>query len=262
MGNGYDPYKISWLKIDHWRSTFKTKDGLYEWLVLPFGLSNAPGNFMWIMNQVLRPSIGKFVIVYFDDILIFSNGMEMHIEHLREVLNILKAKRLFINLGKSELCKEQLLYLGNVISANGLSVDPEEVRAILEWPTPKNITEVKTFHGFVNLYKKFIRNFNGISALVCTLVFTWAKAIEQSFEQLKKKVTEAPILVLPDFKKIFTDECDALAVEIGGVLSQESNPVAYFNEKINEAKKKYSTYDKRVICHCTSIKVMGAVSSA
>ena len=202
------------------------------------------------MNQVFRSHIGKFIIIYFDDILVFSKTMEEHVEHLKVILDILQTERLFINLEKSEFCKDKLIFLGSVISANGLSMDPEKVKAILEWPIPQNITEVKSFHGLVNFYKRFIRNFSGISAPLtdCTRgnKFNWTKATTVSFEQLKKRVTEAPILTLPNFDKLFTVECDASRVAIGGVLSQEGRPIAFFNEKLNESKQKYSTYDKEL----------------
>ena len=151
--------------------------------------------------------------------------MEEHVEHLKVILDILQAKRLFINPEKSKFCKDKLIFLGSVISANGLSMDLEKVKVILEWPILQNITDVKSFHGLVNFYKRFIRNFSGISAPLtdCTRgnKFNWTKATTVSFEQLKKRVTEAPILTLPDFDKLFTVECDASGVAIGGVLSQE-----------------------------------------
>ena len=209
---------------DEWKTALM-KEGLFEWVVMPFGLSNAPTTFMRTMNQVFRSRIGKFVIIYFDDILVFSKTMEEHVEHLKVILDILQAERLFINPEKSEFCKDKLIFLGSVISANGLSMDPEKVKAILEWPIPQNITEVKSFHGLVNFYKRFIRNISGISTPLtdCTRgkIFNWTKVATVRFEQLKKRVTEAPILTLPDFDKIFTVECDASRVSIRGVSSQE-----------------------------------------
>ena len=223
LRSGYHQIRIR--EGDEWKTAFKTKDGLYEWMVMPFGLSNAPASFMRTMNQVFRTHIGKFIIIYFDDILIFSKTMEEHVKHLKVVLDILQTERLFINLEKSEFCKDKLVFLGSVVSTEGLSMDPEKIKAILEWPAPQSITEVKSFHGLVNFYKKFIRNFSGISAPLtdCTRgkMFNWTKAVALSFDQLKKKITEAPILTLPDFNKLFTVECDASGLAIGGVLSQE-----------------------------------------
>ena len=166
--------------------SFKTKDGLFEWVVISFGLSNAPATFMRTMNQVFRSHIGKFIIVYFDDILVFSKTKEEHVEHLKVILDILQTEILFINPEKSEFYKDKLIFLGSVISANGLSMDLEKVKAILEWPIPQNITEVKIFHGLVNFYKRFIRNFSGISAPLTDYtrgkIFNWTKATTVSFE--------------------------------------------------------------------------------
>jgi len=224
------------------------KEGLFEWVVMPFGLSNASTTFMRTMNQVFRSHIGKFIIIYFDDILVFSKTMEEHIEHLKVILDILQTEILFINPEKREFFKDKLIFLGSVVSTTGLSKDFEKVKAILEWPIPQNITEVKSFHGLVNFYKRFIRNFSGISAPLTDYtrgkILNWTKAAIVSFEQLKKRVIEAPILTLPDFDKLFTVECDASGVAIGGVLSQEGRPIAFFSEKLNESKQNYSTYDK------------------
>ncbi|GMP49244.1 hypothetical protein CsSME_00016292 [Camellia sinensis var. sinensis] len=141
-------------KID--LQTFKTKDGLYEWLVMPFGLSNAPSTFMRVMHQVLPPFTGKFVVVYFDDILIYSKSEEDHMAHLREVLTALEVSKLYVNLKKCSFLTSSLLFLGYVVSSDGFHVDQEKVRAIQEWPTPKTISDVRSFHGLATFYRCFI----------------------------------------------------------------------------------------------------------
>jgi hypothetical protein len=245
LRSGYHQIRIR--DGDEWKTAFKTRDGLYEWKVMPFGLSNAPSTFMRLMNTVLRPYIGKFVVVYFDDILIFSKGREEHLQHLRMILGVLRREKLYANLKKCRFMQESLVFLGFVISADGVKMDPEKVRAILEWPSPRSITEVRSFHGLATFYRKFIRNFSSIVAPVtdCTKgrEFSWAKEAEESFQYLKKKVTEAPVLALPDFEKVFEVDCDASHVGIGAVLSQEGKPIAFFSEKLNDVRKKYSTYD-------------------
>jgi hypothetical protein len=205
---------------------------------------------MRLMNEVLKDFIGKFVIVYLDDILVFRKTKEEHLRQFTLVMRRLQQEKMLINLKKSSFMKTGLIYLGFVISSNELKMDPEKVKAIREWLSPKNTFEVRRFHGLSSFYQKFIRNFSGISAQMMDTMkqihksFKWVEEVERSFNILKEKITEQPILVLPDFRKTFQVRCDASGVEIGAVLSQDNRPIAYFSEKLNEAKKNFSTYDK------------------
>jgi hypothetical protein len=216
---------------------------------MPFGLSNAPSTFMSLMNTVLRPYIGKFVVLYFDDILVFSNKRD-HLQHLKIILDALRKHQLYANLNKCSFLQESLVFLGFVISAEGVKIDSKKVKAILEWPSPKSITEVKSFHGLATFYRKFIRNFSSIVAPIIDCIkgktFMWTNEVEESFKFLKKKVTEPPILALPNFDKVFEVDCDASHVGIGAVLSQARRPIAFFSEKLNEVRKNYSTYDVEI----------------
>jgi hypothetical protein len=235
---------------DEWKTTFKTNEGLYEWLVMPFGLTNAPSTFMRLMNEVLKDFIGKFVIVYLDDILVYSKTEEEHLRHLRMVLRRLQQEKMLVNLKKCSFMKTKLVYLGFVISSNELKMDPEKVRDIREWPSPRSVFEVRSFHGLARFYRKFIRNFSSICAPILDTIkkehgsFDWTKEAEKAFILLKEKITKKPILILPDFRKTFQVKCDASGVAIDAILSQDDKLVAYFSEKLNDAKKKYSTYDK------------------
>jgi hypothetical protein len=258
LKSGY--HQIRMREGDEWKTTFKMNEGLYEWLVMPFGLTNAPSTFMRLMNEVLKDFIGKFVIVYLDDILIFSKTEEEHLRHLTLVMRRLQQEKLLINLKKSSFMKKELIYLGFVISSNELKMDPEKVKAIKEWSSPKNIFEVRSFHGLASFYRKFIRNFSGISAPMMDTVkkrhksFHWTEEAEKSFKLLKEKITEQPVLVLPDFSKTFQVRCDASGFAIGAVLSQDNRPIAYFSEKLNDAKKNYSTYDKEFYAIIQALK--------
>jgi hypothetical protein len=161
LKSGY--HQIRMREGDEWKTTFKTNEELYEWIVIMFGLTNTPSTFMRLMNEVLKDFIEKFVIVYLDDILIFSKTEVEHMKHLAIVMKRLKQEKLLINMKKSSFMKTELIYLGFVIFANKLRMDPDKVEVIKNWPSPKSIFEVRSFHGLDSFYRKFIRNFSGIS---------------------------------------------------------------------------------------------------
>ncbi|KAL1191707.1 putative mitochondrial protein [Cardamine amara subsp. amara] len=236
---------------DEWKTAFKTKHGLYEWLVMPFGLTNAPSTFMRLMNHVLRSFLGIFVVVYFDDILVYSKNLEEHVNHLEAVLMVLRKDELYANLKKCTFCTDNLVFLDFVISADGIKVDEEKVRAVREWPSPKTVGEVRSFHGLAGFYRRFVKNFSTIAATLTEVIkknvgFKWEKAQEEAFQALKDKLTNAPLLSLPNFLKTFEIECDASGVGIGAVLMQEKKPIAYFSEKLGGATLNYPTYDKEL----------------
>ena len=167
---------------------------------------------------------------------------------MRYVLERLQREKLLINVKKCTFMKTKLVYLGFVISRDGLKMDPKKVQAIIDWPSPRNILEVRSFHGLASFYRKFIKNFSGICAYIVEKIkkekqpFQWTAEAERSFQFLKKKITEKPVLKLPDFNHPFQVKCDASGVAIRAVLSQEDKPIAYFSEKLNDAKKKYSSW--------------------
>jgi uncharacterized linocin/CFP29 family protein len=134
------------------------KHGLYEWLVKLFGLTNAPTTFMYLMNHVLRASIGKFMVVYFVDILIYRKNLTEHLDHLRNVLSVLRVEKLYANLKKCAFCMEKIVFLGYVVTAQGIKMDEEKFKAIRDWPTPKSVSEVRSFHGLASFYKRFVKD--------------------------------------------------------------------------------------------------------
>ena len=258
LKSGYHQIRIR--EGDEWKIAFKTNEGLYEWMIMPFGLSNAPSTFMRLVNEVLKEFIGKFVIVYLDDILVYNRSKEEHVRHLNYVLQRLQEEKLLLNLKKCSFMKEELVYLGFVVSADGLKIDLGKIKAIIEWPSPKSVFEVRSFHGLSSFYRKFIRNFSKINASIIDTIkkdkqpFKWTSKVKKNFQLLKRKITEKPILILPDFNKPFQVKCDASGEAIGAVLSQEDGPVAYFSETLNESKKKYSSYDKELYAVVQSLK--------
>ena len=190
---------------------------------MPFGLNNAPSTFLRLMNQALKPFIGRFVVVYFDDILIYSKSTEEHLSHLREVLGVLEKNKLHLILNKCSFMTKKLLFLGFVVSGNGIRVDEEKIKAIREWPTLKTVTEVRSFHGLAIFYRCFVRHFNTISVPISECLnkekFYLSEEAETTFAVLKEKLCTAPVLALPDFEKLFEIDCDASGVGIGAVLS-------------------------------------------
>jgi hypothetical protein len=189
---------------DEWKTAFKTKFGSYEWLVMPFGLTNAPSSFMRLMNEILRAFIGKFVVVYFDDILIYNKSIDDHIDHLCAVFNALRDAHLFGNLEKCTLCTDRVSFLWHVVTPQGIEVDHAKVEAIHGWPIPKNISQVRSFLGLAGFYHRLVKDFSTIAAPLNELtkkrVRTWQ---ENAFDMLKDKLTRAPVLQLPDFNKTF-----------------------------------------------------------
>ena len=162
LRNGYHQVRVR--ARDEWKMAFKMGTGLYEWLVMPFGLSNAPSTFMRLMNEVLRPFAGKFMVVYFDDILIYSRSLAEHQEHLRAVCAKLQEEQLYANLTKCSFLKTSVAYLGFVVSAASIVVDPAKTTAIRDWLTPKSLFDIRSFHGLAQFYRRFIQDFSSIAS--------------------------------------------------------------------------------------------------
>lgn len=221
LKSGY--HQIRMKEGDEWKTAFKTKYGVYEWLVLPFGLTNAPSTFMRLMNHTLRAFIGKFVIVYFDDILVYSKNLDEHINHLKCVLEVLRKEKLYANIKKCSFCMERVVFLGYVISAKEIEVDEEKIKSIKEWPTPKSVTEVRSFHGLASFCRRFVKNFSTLVAPLTEIIkksvgFKWSSEQERAFVEIKEKLCGDSLLALPDFSKTFEIECDASGIGIGAVL--------------------------------------------
>ena len=191
LKSGYHQIRIR--EGDEWKTTFKKNEGLYEWMVMPFGLSNAPSTFMRLMNEVLKEFIGKFAIVYLDDILIYNKTKEEHVRHINYVLRKLHQEKLLINLNKCSFMKKELIYLGFVVSADGLKMDPEKIKLIIEWPSPKSVFEVRSFHGLASFYRKFIRKFSKINDPIIETIkkdkqpFKWTDEAEKKNPVVEKK---------------------------------------------------------------------------
>jgi hypothetical protein len=214
---------------------FMTRYGLYEYTVMSFGLTNALATFMRLMNSVFMEYLDKFVVVYIDDILIYSKTEEEHVEHLRLALTKLREHRLYAKFSKCEFWLQELIFLGHVVSTNGVAMIPDKVQSILDWETPKSAMDIRSFLGLAGYYRQFIENFSKIAKPMTDLLkkdkkFEWSEKAQESFQVLKTKLTTAPVLVLPDTSKDFVVFCDAFLQGLGCVLMQDGHVVAYASQ--------------------------------
>jgi Reverse transcriptase (RNA-dependent DNA polymerase)/RNase H-like domain found in reverse transcriptase/Integrase zinc binding domain/Chromo (CHRromatin Organisation MOdifier) domain/Retroviral aspartyl protease len=234
------------------KTAFNCRYGHYEYTVMPFGLCNAPASFCQLMNNILHPLIDKSVISYIDDILIYSNSLEEHKIHVREVMQLLRQHQLYAKESKCELFKDEIRFLGHVISAKGVSMEDDKVHSVINWPAPKNVAEVRQFLGLSGFYRKFIANFSNIAAPMTDLLhkdktFEWTDKEQESFDQLKRAMTSAPVLALPDTSKPFQINCDASGYAVGACLQQDHGnglqPVAYLSKRLNPTEMNYDVRD-------------------
>jgi hypothetical protein len=230
------------------KTTFRTRYGHYEFTVVLFGLSNTPTIFMCLMNGVFKDYLDKFVIVFLDDILVYSKLEEEHEKHLRMMLQVLREHQLYTKLRKCSFYQRRIHYLGHIISEEGIVMDPEKVEAIREWPVPRNVAEVRSFMGLAGYYIRFIAGFSKIAHPITSLQrkernFHWTEECESSFQQLKQLLTNAPILKIADPNMNFMVCTDACKEGLGGVLGQEGFSICYESRKMKENERNYATHD-------------------
>jgi hypothetical protein len=249
LRSGY--HQVRMRPEDVHKTAFRTHDGLYEFLVMAFGLCNAPATFQALMNDVLRPFLRRFVLVFFDDILIYSRTWADHLRQLRTVLDVLRLHQLFVKRSKCSFGTSAVAYLGHVISAAGVAMDPAKVQAIVDWPTPRSPRAVRGFLGLAGYYRKFVHNYGTIAAPLTGLLkkeaFMWDDAAATAFAALKAAVTSAPVLAMPDFAKLFIVECDASTTGFGAVLVQEGHPVAFFSRPVAPRHQSLAAYERELI---------------
>jgi hypothetical protein len=233
------------------KTAFRTHEGHYEFLVMPFGLCNAPSTFQSLMNHVFRPFLHHFFLVFFDDILIYRKTWKDHLTHVDQVLSLLSQHQLFLKQSKCAFGASEVEYLGHLVGKDGVRVDPKKIEAMQDWPHPKTLKRLHGFLGLTGYYRKFIKNYGKIAAPLTALLkknsFTWTPAAAQDFQTLKTAMCTTPVLALPDFTKTFVLECDASGKGIGVVLMQEGRPLAFTSKQLSEKNLGKPIYEKEML---------------
>ncbi|KAL0180477.1 hypothetical protein M9458_022883 [Cirrhinus mrigala] len=257
LRNAYNLIRIR--KGDEWKTAFSTTTGHYEYRVMPFGLVNSPSIFQSFINDVFRDMLGRWVIIYMDDILVYSDSLKSHVSHVRKVLQRLISHHLFAKAEKCEFHQTATTFLGYVVSSEGVAMDDSKVQAVLRWPQPSTLKELQRFLGFSNFYRRFIRNFSTVAAPLTSMVkkgvkrLSWTSAAVQAFKLLKERFTTAPILHHPDPERQFIVEIDASSTGIGAVLSQRHGdppklfPCAFYSRKLSQAEQNYDVGNRELL---------------
>ncbi|WVZ51730.1 hypothetical protein U9M48_002845 [Paspalum notatum var. saurae] len=250
LRSGYHQIKVR--EEDIPKTAFSTRYGLYEYLVMSFGLTNAPASVF--MNE-----LDKFVVVFIDDILVYSKNEKEHEEHLRIVLSRLREHKLYAKFNKCAFWLKEVAFLGHILSAKGVAVDPSKVEDVLNWKQPKTMTEIRSFFGLAGYYRRFIKDFSKIAKPMTALTqknakFAWSSRCEEAFRTLKKLLTSAPILAQPDITKPFDVYCDASGSGLGCVLMQEGRVIAYASSQLRKHEVNYPTHDLELLAVVYALK--------
>ncbi|WVZ76278.1 LOW QUALITY PROTEIN: hypothetical protein U9M48_024265 [Paspalum notatum var. saurae] len=251
LRSGY--YQIKIREKDIPKTAFSTRYGLYEYLVMAFGLTNASAFFMYMMNSVFMNELDKFVVVFIDDILIYSKNEEEHKEHLWIVLTRLREHKLYAKFSKCAFWLKEVSFLGHILSEKGVALDPSKVESVLNWKQHESVTEIRSFLGLAGYYRRFIKDFSKTAKPMTSLTkknakYTWSPNCEEAFQSLKRSLTTAPVLAQPDVTKPFDVYCDASGNGLGCVLMQEGRVVAYTSPN-------YPTHDLELAAVVHALKI-------
>ena len=261
MRDGYHHLRIK--AGDEHKTAFLTEYGLYEWKVMCFGLKNAPAEFARFMSDNLREFLNEFVVVYFDDIIIYSDNLDDHWKHVRQVLQRLKEKKINLKLKKCEFAVTETEYLGHIINGKETRMEDEKLRSILEWPTPRNCKDIEEFRGMAGYYRQYIENFTNrmepLNERIRLRTFAWENDEETAFEDVKSAYRENKVLLLFDPEKQIWVHADASDYAIGSVISQEDEhgrrrPILFYSRKLLPAERNYTTADKEMLAIVQTFK--------
>jgi hypothetical protein len=258
LRSGYHQIKIRASDIP--KTTFSTRYGLYEYLVMSFGLTNAPAYFMYLMNSVFMPELDKFVVVFIDDILVYSKNEAEHTKHLHTVLQRLRDHQLYAKLSKCDFWLREIKFLGHTISQDGLSVDPEKVQEVMNWKPPTTVRQIRSFLGLAGYYRRFILDFSRIAKPMTELLkkgvkYEWSQKCEDAFHALRQHLTTAPVLAQPDNTKPFEVYCDASGTGLGCVLMQDNRVIAYASIALWPHEQNYPTHDLELAAVVHALKI-------
>ena len=252
LRNGF--HQIAIRPEDREKTAFRTRFGHFEYTVLPMGLCNAPGTFMQLMNQTFADMLDKSVLCFLDDILIFSRTAEEHLRHLRTVLTRLREQELYVKMSKCAFMQREVAFLGHRIGADGLRVAPDKIGAVQQWPRPKNVSDVRSFLGLANFYRRFVKDYSRIALPLTeltresTTAWQWGAEQQAAFDALKSALCSPPVLLVPDQSKPFVLNTDACKFAIGATLQQDHGnglqPVAFFSAKMSDAERNYDVREQ------------------
>ena len=242
------------------KTAFRTPFGHFQFKVLTFGLTNAPATFQAVMNDIFRPYLDDFVVVYLDDILIYSKSAEEHERHLRLVLDVLRREKFYAALPKCDFAKQEIKFLGHIVGKDGIKVNPEKVAAVERWEPPRDVHQVRSFLGLANFFRRFIQGYSTLVAPLTDLTksgksWNWTKECHNAFEGVKWALTHTPVLRSPDESKRYEVVSDASTIGIGAVLLQDHQPVAFHSRKLSAAEKNYTTTEQELLGVVDALRV-------
>jgi hypothetical protein len=255
-----DYHQIKIRASDIPKTAFSTRYGLYEFLVMSFGLTNAPAYFMYLMNSVFMPELDKFVVVFIDDILVYSKNEEEHAGHLHVVLQRLREHHLYAKLSKCDFWLKKIKFLGHTITQAGIVVDPDKVQEVMNWKPPTAIRQIRSFLGLAGYYQRFIPDFSRIAKPITELLkkeakFVWDQKCEHAFHALRQHLTTTPVLAQPDISKPFDVYCDASSTGLGCVLMQDNRAIAYASRVLRAHEQNYPTHDLELAAVVHALKM-------
>jgi hypothetical protein len=258
LHSGYHQIKIRASDVP--KTAFSTRYGLYEYLVMSFELTNASTYFMYLMDSVFMPELDKFVVVFIDDILVYSKNEAEHIKHLHTVLQRLRDHQLYAKLSKCDFWLREIKFLGHTISQDGVSVDPKKVQEVMDWKPPTTLRQIRSFLGLAGYYRRFILDLSRIAKPMTELLkkgvkYEWSQKCEDAFHALRQHLTTAPVLAQPDNTKSFEVYCDASGTGLGCVLMQDNRVIAYASRALRPHEQNYPTHDLELAAVVHALKI-------